>query len=234
MLYVNGVVPWRTFAPAAFSLPFTCCGPSGLPLWGSPGPSSYLMPQDLGMCLQSYLQSPHHPLLRSSASFSRHATSPRARGLTGTCSVIQPYRRRPVTVLSKRPWAPPGAEMHLFISVTAPGSPGWLNGLLVHSGFPNADGPDPVKFPHVTVGMRKIEHLCLEPRKDRWNDRSNLLVSFSPGRAQIITLGLRVTALNPLSYWGYFSGEGDPMEVTVRAQKNLLILKPFKEKKEFD
>ena len=163
----------------------------------------------------------------------RHATSPHARGLTGTCSVIQPDRRRPVTVLSKRPWAPPGAEMHLFISVTAPGSPGWLNGLLVHSGFPNADGPDPVKFPHVTVGkgMRKIEHLCFEPRKDRWNDRSNLLVSFSPGRAQIITLGLRVTALNPLSYWGHFSGGGDPIEVTVRAQKNLLILKPFKEKK---
>lgn len=70
MFYVNGVVPWRTFAPAAFSLPFTCCGPSGLPLWRSPGPSSYLMPQDLGMCWQSYLQSPHHPLLRSSASFS--------------------------------------------------------------------------------------------------------------------------------------------------------------------
>lgn len=165
----------------------------------------------------------------------RHATSPRARGLTGTCSVIQPDRCRPVTVLSKRPWAPPGAEMHLFISVTAPGSPGWLSGLPVHSGFPNADGPDPVKFPHVTVGkgMRKIERLRFEPRKDRWNDRSNL-VSFSPGRAQIITLGLRVTALNPLSYWGHFSGGGDPMEVTVRAQKNLLILKPFRKKKEFD
>ena len=84
-----------------------CCGPSGLLLWGSPGPSSSLMPQDLGKCWQSCLQSPHPSPAEVLSLFlplkhcARRETSLRACGLTGTCSVIQPDRRLPVTVLQK-------------------------------------------------------------------------------------------------------------------------------------
>ena len=53
----------------------------------------------------------------------------------------------------------------------------------MHSGFSHADGPDPVKFPHVTVGngMRKSELLRFEPRSGGWSGHSRLLVSAPPG-----------------------------------------------------
>lgn len=59
----------------------------------------------------------------------------------------------------------------------------WLDGLPVHSGCSNADGPDLGKFPHVTAGkgMRKSELLRFEPRSGRWSGRSRLLVSSAQG-----------------------------------------------------
>ena len=65
------------------------------------------MPQDLGKCWQSYLQSPHLSAAEVLSLFlplkpcALRETSLRASGLTRTCSVIQPNRCLPVTVLQK-------------------------------------------------------------------------------------------------------------------------------------
>lgn len=71
----------------------------------------------------------------------------------------------------------------------------------MHSGFSNADGFDPAKFPHVTVGngMRASELLRFEPRRGGWSGHSRLLVS-APQGGHRRHRASRVTALGPLSY----------------------------------
>lgn len=60
----------------------------GLPPWGSPGPPSYSVSQDLGTCWQFYLQSPTLPLLRSS-SFTLK-TAPRVELLPVPAGLLEP------------------------------------------------------------------------------------------------------------------------------------------------